>query len=454
MRGKQFHKILSLLLILSLLCPLLVGCSGKNEERKSSGSQIAENKLHEQFTNEAIIDEKNFEESYIIEHLLFEEGIYEYKINENTISQAYLIEVIVGETTNEEIMAQLPEEIDDYEIDWPKVIGKFAVGSSIILAVGILNHLSVSTYFVFGSPVAVAKDALVGGAIAVVMNEVIRGVKDGKFTQKSTKKYAIEQFAEGYMWGAITSVLKIASKNFKPLQSFKLATGGKAKIKADGSVFDNDGRLIGKAYYDKESIWHLVNEEAQTTTIFDSAGKESLTQTGIVLPVNSRLRLGTKATATICYTDDAGQVFRKNKNLIPNISYSIKGYKYRTDKLGRIIEVKFDELYLNTKHRLNIADNLIDIGKGFAKEFDQLGHLIADLFGGDNTMANIVPMGKTVNLSTVKKIENGWAKCLKEGGRVSGSIKVIYSGSSFRPKSFKYSYNMGDGIVSKTILNK
>ena len=79
--------------------------------------------------------------------------------------------------------------------------------------------------------------------------------------------------------------------------------------------------------------------------------------------------------------------------------------------------------------------------------------MIADRFGGDNTMANIVPQSKSVNHGVVLEIENDMAVALREGKHVSGSITLSYSGKSYRPTGFTYSYDIGDGITTIRIGN-
>lgn len=447
---------LSLLLSLAILFQFLTGCSNRSSRQSLSGFLIQEDKISEQFIDENIVTQERLDEKYITEHLVYEQGLYEYRITEDIISQAYIIETIISETTKDDILAQLPSEILDYDIDWAKVIGKFTIGTAIIITVGIVNYFSAgSTYFVFGSPASVAKDALIGGAVGIALNEVINCVKAGTVAQQATKKYAIEGFAEGYMWGAISSVLKIAAENFKRLKVFKLATGGTVKIRTDGSVVNAAGKIVGKAYYDKDGLWHLVSEATQTVQVFDSAGKEIISLAGNSLPANSKLRLGTDNTASICYTDDIGNVMRIGDDLLPNTSYTINGYSYSTDQYGRINEVSFEDLQLKPegRSRLTIQDGRHTIGKGFEKPTDDRGHIIADMFDGNNTLANIVPMDKTVNQVEVKAIEDSWAQCLEQGGSVSGSIKIAYSKSSFRPDAFEYNYDLGNGLVSTFIPN-
>lgn len=235
-RGKdKYTRPLSMILTLACLFHLLSGCSFTSREN-STPSLIANIELTGEIINELNIAEKELQDTYIAENIIVENGRYEYRLSENIVSQVYLIETVVSSKAEEDIKSLLPEDVDDYDVDWPKVIGKFAVGTSIILAVGVVNCFASSTFFVFGSPATVAKDALLGGAIGIAVNEVIGCVKEGKDIQRAAKKYAIEGFAEGFMWGAISSVLKIFSENFKRLEKFKIATGSSLRIKPEGSL--------------------------------------------------------------------------------------------------------------------------------------------------------------------------------------------------------------------------
>lgn len=467
---KRFRRYLSLLLISALLLQCLTGCSGGGNNGNGQ-VYIEENFVKESFVDEDFLDEKYLEESYIYENLLYEEGVYEYKIEEEIISQAVVIEVVVGENTEDEILAMLPEELDDYNIEWAKVIGKFAAGTAIIITVGVINNYIRSkgiepTYFMMCTTKNVVKEALVGGAIAATLNVAINDVQDGELPEEAIKKYTIEGYADGYMWGAISAVLKVSGTNIKRLNSLKLAMGKKATINSAGQVFDEAGKLLGKAYYDKNGIWHLVSASSKQVMFFDKKGKQIvdvavLASKGLSdgkLPSNGILRLAADSTENVilCYTDDLGQIYKEGKNLIPNITYKLRGYTYSTDEKGRIVKVVFEKLRLKPegRGRLIIRDSLDDIGHGFAENAtDDRGHLIADMFDGDNTLANIVPMDKNINRGSVAAMESNWAKCITEGGNVSGSIDITYSGSSFRPDKFKYVYDMGQGKVETVITN-
>ena len=231
----KLKRIVSLLLVVVLCICSLTGCGG-SENSNSGTVYIPEQIIEEQFVAEQTINETYLTESYIMENMIYEDGIYEYVINENIISEAYIIEITIGENTEEELLALLPEEFDEYEIDWGKVIGKFAVGTTIIIATGVVRHYVKSTYFIFASPAEVAREAVIGGAIEATLRVALEADENGEIAETAVKKYAIESFADGYMWGAITSVFSIMHKDFKLLQAAKWANGSKLKIATDGTV--------------------------------------------------------------------------------------------------------------------------------------------------------------------------------------------------------------------------
>lgn len=127
----------------------------------------------------------------------------------------------------------------------------------------------------------------------------------------------------------------------------------------------------------------------------------------------------------------------------PNRKYQTgeHDYIYETDSLGRIKEVKADNLQLTSRdkrlpHKSNSPGKLND---------DHAGHLIGDRFGGSPKLDNIVSQSRLTNTSTYKSLENQWAKAIKEGKSVSVKINPIYSGSSVRPSSFRVDYVI-DGL--------
>lgn len=443
-KRKEFiRKILISVLSVCLSVCMLSGCSDQKDTNKMSNDKGSS--IDEQFVSELFINEEKINEEYIKQNLIIEEGLYELHYNEEIISQAFIIETVVTENSVEEIQAQLPFELDEYDIDWTKVISKFAIGTTIIIAVGVVNAFAKSTYFVFSSA-EVAKDALVGGAMAISLNEIIKCYNSGNDNvHKAVKKYSIESFADGYMMGAISSVLKIGTNNFKRLKAFKTASGNKFKINIDGSVLGANGKVVGKAYYDKNNVWHFVDDLSGSVTYFDNKGKE-ITAYSIKNYANSTVRYGLADDYIKCELDDNGKIFRKDNELLPNIEYVLNDYRYKTDEYGRKVEVHFDELKLkdSSRSRIYIRDSIETISGG--EEIGTLhdrSHLIADRFDGDNSLGNMISLPKEVNRGVYKKIEENWASALIEGKKVRGTIYLEYLDDSFIPKSIEFIYNIG-----------
>ena len=100
----------------------------------------------------------------------------------------------------------------------------------------------------------------------------------------------------------------------------------------------------------------------------------------------------------------AGIVYRINDELVPNITYKLGTVVYQTDDYGRIVKVTFDELTLKDADRPRkvIQNTLSEIGRGYEKVNDDRGHIIADRFNGNNSLANIVSMDSDLNRGEVQ----------------------------------------------------
>lgn len=153
----------------------------------------------------------------------------------------------------------------------------------------------------------------------------------------------------------------------------------------------------------------------------------------------------------IYYYDDNGKVYRIDNDLIPNSNYEINGYKYKTDKLGRIISA---EGKLKTKEhegRKEIKDSIEIIGKGDQKEGDDRGHLIGDQFDGSNGMENLIPQNADINRRDYKKLENELAKEVKAEKDVRVNVEVVYDTDSRRPSAIVVTYSV-DGKLEMRIF--
>lgn len=457
----HINKTLAFLLAIVMALQLLTGCANKEPSLSGHQNEYAETIIEEEYYRPSTISEDNISEKLIKENLIYEDSCYELRIDEQTICEAYTIETVVGANTEEYIRSQLPDGFENYDIDWQRVIGKFAAGTAIIVVVGVVAHFTKgATYYFFASPLQVASDAVVGGAMFAAFN-VVKNTKEGHLPKAALKKYAIEGFADGYMWGAISSVSSTVLRNLKLPQKLKFADGTIGKIKLNGSVVDEAGNVLGNAYLGEKGIFVAEEGGKIVKNVFTLKGKELISaeiltiakMTAGKLPANTLLQLGTGASAKTCLTDATGNIFKVDGELLPNIKYILKGITYETDELGRIVKVTFTQLTKKNHARLPIENTMEEIGRGFQKVGDDRGHLIGDQFGGDNTLANIVPMNYRLNRGAYKEMETKWAEAIVNGENVSGTIEILYDAASFRPSSFEIAYSIGSKLFNLVFQN-
>ncbi|KZE69570.1 hypothetical protein AV545_22130 [Paenibacillus jamilae] len=124
-------------------------------------------------------------------------------------------------------------------------------------------------------------------------------------------------------------------------------------------------------------------------------------------------------------------------------------YSYETDGLGRLNKFETDNLQL-TKRESRLDHNPKTPGK---KSGDHAGHLAGDRFGGSPELDNLVSQSRKVNLSQYKKIENQWAKALKDGKEVKVKVDIEYEGDSLRPSKFNVQYEIDGKFTERSILN-
>ena len=150
------------------------------------------------------------------------------------------------------------------------------------------------------------------------------------------------------------------------------------------------------------------------------------------------------------YFDAQNQLYRIDKDLLPNNSYELNGYKYKTDDQGRISSAS-GKLHLKDRQgRLPIEDSLNDIGKGDehgmrdanGHPMDDKGHLIGDQFGGAPRLENLIPQDAKINQGIYKSLEDQLAKQVKNGKDVRVDIKPMFEGESKRPSSLVFKYSI------------
>lgn len=140
--------------------------------------------------------------------------------------------------------------------------------------------------------------------------------------------------------------------------------------------------------------------------------------------------------------DDDGHLYMhqnpetKQWELMPDKKYILNGYEYDTDSNGNIVKVS-GELRIKDDGRLPLNAKLPDMG-----EDDDRGHLIADMFGGDNTLGNLVPQLSELNRGAYKSLEMKLSDALANGHKVQVNIQPYYNADTHRPYKLIYGYSI------------
>ena len=149
--------------------------------------------------------------------------------------------------------------------------------------------------------------------------------------------------------------------------------------------------------------------------------------------------------------DDNGKLCVKDGKRVPECTYTINGYKYKTDSQGRIISAAGDLHLKKREGRLPIQDHMSEVGGGDALETDDRGHLVGDQFDGSSGMENLVPMAKDLNRGAYLNLERELASAKRAGKDVSVKINVKYDRLSHRPSRFDIRYTI-DGETMRRVL--
>jgi hypothetical protein len=204
-----------------------------------------------------------------------------------------------------------------------------------------------------------------------------------------------------------------------------------------------DRENIGNVLTNEENSasWNLSDQSIDTysnhdytTAPEDSAHHQGRNTFSDGAPVD-----GTGATGKIV-TDGS---HLENGKLKPNVTYKTgeHDYYYTTNEEGLIVNARTDDLQFKT-HEGRLDHNPNTYGK---EAGDHAGHLIGDRFGGSPELDNLVSQAENVNRSEYRKIEEQWAKALRNGQKVQLNIDIHYDQGGVRPSSFDVTYTI-DGV--------
>lgn len=147
------------------------------------------------------------------------------------------------------------------------------------------------------------------------------------------------------------------------------------------------------------------------------------------------------------YKDDNGVKYREGDNLVPNNEFEVRGYKYRTDGEGRIVEASGRLKMKEPDYERDMENVRHKEGQEY-RDTDDRGHLIGHQFGGSDRLENLVPMDAKLNQGDFVKLETTLADAVKDGADVNMKVEPVYEGDSTRPTEFRVTYSIdGDKDV-------
>ncbi|OKP02085.1 hemagglutinin [Xenorhabdus eapokensis] len=227
--------------------------------------------------------------------------------------------------------------------------------------------------------------------------------------------------------------------------------------------------FIGRLYFEPEVIAFTFDESAKDHAVIDkyTNGLGQALEYGLVAAkslggedtrfsiTGKSIRTGihnsqekqpgfspTKPTVVVINSGKTGAWEKQLNKPQPNTIYHVDGNKtFQTDSLSRTI-IAEGSLSLSKNDRNTYQQS--KTGKS-GNPGDEGGHLFASIFNGPGEKINILPMNGNLNKSEWKKMENSWAKDLKDGKQIDVKIVPVYKGESKRPESFNVTYSIDGG---------
>ena len=138
-------------------------------------------------------------------------------------------------------------------------------------------------------------------------------------------------------------------------------------------------------------------------------------------------------------TDDNGQVYRVDNELVKNSEFQINGYTYKTDSNSRTIQAS-GKLKIPEKHD-RMMEHMNIVGKGDQYSSDDRGHLIGHQFFGSDRLENLVPQEQRINQGSYARLESYLADLVNSGKDVYVCVSPLYK-ETRRPEAILYYYSV------------
>lgn len=361
---------------------------------------ISENFIYEYIINENMLKESILEKNIISENILEEDIIEESLINEIQILEEILYEDIILEDIDLQLTTErdFTDNFDNcfssaalmYDIDWVGVIGKFSIGTAIIVCTGVISFASASLgqsqlAFVFATSSKEAiREALIGAAIGGTLNIIVETIKNGGTIDSSALKYAIEGAAEGFMWGAISGATIGLYKGYN--------------ILARNPILDSSGKLIGIP----DKAGNLLDESGKV--------KGAIINDGFIEDDMHKI---------IGKLDDSGKFTRNYKSLIPDDNF-IHTTGSKSPRL------KIEEKSVYRIHNNEYLGEIDDAGRiikdgSLVAQIDDNAKIMPSISESVNKGVKLSPDGEVLNLNQFK-IEKSTEKGIRNLKNSDGSI--------------------------------
>lgn len=153
-------------------------------------------------------------------------GIYYEGINLK--ESKIIVHTITGhEQSSDFFKSSVPNQ---YRVDWPKVIGKYAIGTTVVVITGIITLATgAETGFIAAASFEEAiKGAVLGACTDALITGALCALKGN--TKQQIFKETIEASADGFMWGAIIGAVTGGLKGTSQLKKGTPVLNSKGKI--------------------------------------------------------------------------------------------------------------------------------------------------------------------------------------------------------------------------------
>ena len=237
--------------------------------------------------------------------------------------------------------SSVPEE---YRVNWKKVIGKYAIGTTILVITGIMTVASgtVTAATVGYIAAGAFKDAAIGAATGAAIEALFSGTL--AFFKGEPKeqvfKEVIEASADGFMWGALTGAIAGGIKSVKELSKGTPLLNSKGRItyvKDDkGIVYkarggEPQGAILNRK--NKKGNFEFFYDEKGRLLDFDGnvvAERYTVKRNGIVLDTNNNKVIAyIDSKGTISTGDDISAAIKSDVRDVPkNINAKYKNNKH------------------------------------------------------------------------------------------------------------------------------